>query len=127
MSKPALLLYDPLNSPWVGKLPALCAVQGIRLRPVEQGDLGRTLSALDQGLRPSASPAPGEALPEPVLVFCHFSDAQLDRALRSLRKLQVFCLKAVLTPANADWTLRELYGELCKERFQLGGAHPSQP
>lgn len=126
MRTPTILLYAPKEAAWAGKLPAFCAVQGIRLRPVEHSDLDRTLSALAQGLRPAEAPVPGEPLPEPLLVFCHFSDSQLDRALRSLRRLEVFCLKAVLTPANASWTLRALYGELCKERTQLGGAPPSQ-
>jgi hypothetical protein len=29
------------------------------------------------------------------------------------------CLKAILTPTNAGWTLRALYDELCREREQL--------
>lgn len=124
MSAPTILFYTPVPQPYAPKLMQLCAVQGIRLRPVEEAGLDRPLSALAQGLRPSEPLPAGGSLPEPLLVFCHFSDRQLDRALPSLRKLQVLCLKAVLTPTNAQWTLRELYGELCAERSQLGGAHP---
>lgn len=124
MPNPAILFYSPAPMPYAPKLRQLCAVQGIRLRVAETGDLGRPLSALAQGLHSAEALNAGEALPEPLLVFCHFSDKQLDRALLSLRRIQVFCLKAVLTPANAEWTLRELYGELCKERSQLGSAHP---
>lgn len=124
MPNPAILFYSPAPVPYTPKLRQLCAVQGIRLRAVEGDDLDRPLSALAQGLHPVGALNAGEALPEPLLVFCHFSDKQLDRALLSLRRIQAFCLKAVLTPANAGWTLRELYGELCKERSQLGSAHP---
>ena len=124
MANPAILFYSPAPVPYAPKLFQLCAVQGIRLRVMEAADLARPLSALAQGLRPTEPPAPGEPLPEPVLVFCHFSEPQLERALRSLRRLEVFCLKAVLTPTNAGWTLQELYGELIEERSQLGGAHP---
>lgn len=124
MPNPAILFYSPSPVPYAPKLRQLCAVQGIRLRVVEPDDLGRPLSALAQGLHPVEALNAGEALPEPLLVFCHFSDKQLDRALLSLRRIQVFCLKAVLTPTNAAWTPRALYKELCNERSQLGSAHP---
>lgn len=124
MPAPTILFYSPTPQAYAPKLMQLCAVQGIRLRPVENADLDRPLSALAQGLRSVEAPVPGEPLPEPVLVFCHLSEKQLDRALGSLRRLEVFCLKAVLTPTNAQWPLRELYKELCEERSQLGSAHP---
>lgn len=124
MPTPTILFYSPAPMPYAPKLRQLCAVQGIRLRVVESSDLDRPLSVLEQGLRPSEPLRAGESLPEPLLIFCHFSDKQLDRALLSLRRLQAFCLKAVLTPTNAGWTLRALYNELCKERSQLGAAHP---
>ena len=126
MPHPVILFYAPSPVPYASKLLSLCAVQGVKLRMVSPGDLDRPLSALAQGLpaEPGAS-APGDPLPEPVLIFCHLSNAQLDRLLPSLRRIQARCLKAVLTPANAQWTLRVLYGELCRERDHLGGAHPS--
>lgn len=124
MPNPTILFYSLAPQPYASKLRQLCAVQGIRLRAVENTDLDRSLSVLAQGLQSTGPRPAGEPLPEPVLIFCHFSDKQLDRALLSLRRLQVFCLKAVLTPANAGWTLRRLYGELCKERSQLGRTHP---
>lgn len=124
MANPTILFYSPTPVPYAPKLFQLCALQGVKLRVLDSTQLDRPLTALAQGLRPGALPAPGEPLPEPVLIFCHFSDSQLDRALRSLRRLEAFCLKAILTPSNSAWTLRELYGELIKERSQLGGAHP---
>lgn len=125
MPSPVILFYSPTPQTYSSKLMQLCAIQGFKLRRVEEGDLDRPLSALAQALPvPEASAAPGSPLPEPVLIFCHLTSAQLDRLLPSLRRIQALCLKAVLTPTNAQWTLRALYEELCKERSQLGGAHP---
>lgn len=122
MSKPTLLLYDPIGSPWAGKLKQLCAVQGLRLRPVENADLSRPVGVLAAGSAP-AETAQAVPLPEPVLVFCNLSGAQLDRLLASLRRLEVprSVLKAVLTPHNALWTFSALYEELRKERLSMAG------
>lgn len=125
MPGPVILFYSPTPQAYFPKLMQLCAIQGFKLRRVEESDLGRPLSALAQALPAQDGPAaPGGPLPEPILIFCHLTSAQLDRLLPSLRRIQVLCLKAVLTPTNAQWTLRALYEELCKERSQLGGAHP---
>ena len=128
MAKPTLLLYDPVNSPWVPKLKQHCAIQGLRLRLVEPSDLGRTVSALAQGLAPEETPTVSATVDEPILIFCSLTNAQLDRMLAALRKLETprTLLKAVLTPTNANWTLAALYGELCRERQSMmagGFAH----
>lgn len=124
MPAPVILFYSPTSQPYGPKLFQLCALQGVKLRAVESGHLDQPLSVLAQGLPPVDPSTEEAALPEPVLVFCRFSEPQLDRALLALRQSKVVCLKAVLTPTNAGWTLRQLYGELCRERAQLGGAHP---
>lgn len=130
MAKPTLLLYDPLNSPWVPKLKQHCAIQGLRLRPVEAPDLNRTVGTLAQGLAapaaengPESSAAKAPIIPEPLLIFCSLSNAQLDRLLAALRRMEVprSVLKAVLTPDNAGWPLSALYQELCRERQAMGG------
>ncbi len=122
MSKPTILLYDPNSSPWAGKLKQLCAVQGLRLRPVGPGGLDRTVGELAVGpAGEDASAAP--TVQEPMLIFCALSGAQLDRLLAALRRLGVprTTLKAVLTPDNAGWTLSALYRELCQERLAMSG------
>lgn len=130
MAKPALLLYDPIGSAWVPKLKQYCAVQGLRLRPVEASGLGRTVGALAQGLAaPAGENAPegfvesSPAVSEPLLIFCSLSNAQLDRLLAALRRMEVprTVLKAVLTPDNAGWSLSALYRELCRERQAMEG------
>lgn len=118
--KPTILFYDPSAASWSGKLRQLCAIQGVRLRPVSDADLSRTVSALANGLQAETAPPGGAPISEPVLVFCGVTSSQLDRLLISLGKAGARgCLKAVLTPHNAQWTFRALYEELVKERLQM--------
>lgn len=123
MSKATILFYDPNKEPWGGRLRQFCAIQGLRLRMVEPADLSRSVRSLFQG-SPADRPAVETLqapVPEPVLVFCELKGNQLDRVLQTLRRLNVprSCLKAVLTPHNADWTFRALYEELVQERSTL--------
>lgn len=126
MSKPTILLYDPSGSPWAGKLKQLCAVQGLRLRPVEKSDLGRTVGTLAASMVPAGEIPAVSPIPEPMLVLCNLTGPQLDRLLTSLRRLEVprSVLKAVLTPHNALWTFAALYEELCRERLSLSENSP---
>lgn len=119
MSKQVILFHTPAPVPWTDSLKKLCALRGLRLRPVEPGETGRALESLAFGKQSPAGPA--APIPEPLLVLCSFSSAQLDSLLATLRKAGVpqSCLKAVLTPTNAGWTFRQLYDELCLEREQM--------
>lgn len=125
MSKQAILLYTPNTVPWADGVKKLCALRGLRLRPVEPDETGHPLESLAFG-KPASS-GPTKPIPEPLLVLCGFSSAQLDSLLASLRKTGVppSCLKAVLTPSNAGWSLSALYWELCRERGSLTGSLPS--
>ena len=52
-----------------------------------------------------------------ILIFCDLSEKHLTRMLFELksRKVQID-LKAVLTPTNQKWTLRQLHAELEREK-----------
>ncbi len=52
-----------------------------------------------------------------ILIFCDLSEKHLNRMLFQLksRKVQID-LKAVLTPTNQKWTLRQLHAELEREK-----------
>lgn len=52
-----------------------------------------------------------------ILIFCDLSEKHLNRMLFELksRKVQID-LKAVLTPTNQKWTLRQLHAELEGEK-----------
>ena len=52
MAQPTVLCYDPAGAPYLAKLPALCAVQGLRLRRLTAGHLGLTLAQLAQRCDP---------------------------------------------------------------------------
>ena len=127
MAKPTLLLYDPSGSLWAPHLKQYCAIQGLRLCPVDASGLGCSVGALARGFSaPAVESAPGEKMPivpEPMLVFCSFTNAQLDRMLAALRRIEAprSLLKAVLTPDNAAWSFAALYYELCRERLAMGG------
>ena len=120
MSSPVILLYDPTPAPWLPKFKTLCVMMGLRLQAVGNAELDKPLLTLAEGA-PAGEHRPGAPLPEPVMVFCHLTSPQLDLLLPELRKLGARgCLKAVLTPTNKTWTLRQLYAELCRERAEMG-------
>ncbi len=123
MPTPVILFYDPIPSPWAGKLKAVCAIQGLWLHAVENAQLDRPLLSLPDGGIGETEARP-EPLPEPVMVLCGLTGPQLDRLLPALRKERIFCLKALLTPTNVGWTLRQLYTELCREREELEAHRP---
>ena len=52
-----------------------------------------------------------------IIIFCDLSEKHLNRMLFELksRKVQID-LKAVLTPTNQKWTLRQLHAELEREK-----------
>ena len=64
----------------------------------------------------TAGLAPGGKM----LVFCGM-ERELDQMLGALRAAGIVCLKAVLTPANRDWTPGRLYRELEWEHRAMGG------
>lgn len=125
MSNPSILFYDPISSPWAGKLKTICAIQGLRLRRVEDDRLDLPLLPLLSGEGAEVQ-SPAKPLPEPVMILCGLTEAQLDRLLPALRRERIFCLKAVLTPTNAGWSLRQLYDELCRERDLMGDRKPER-
>ena len=104
-------------------LKTLCARKSVRLRRVLPEEHGQSIGALCGAGRRRDCAAPGGALPGPMLVFAHFRDRQLDMFLSELRtaRLGRDALKAVLTPANAQWDAAALYAELAKERNQAQG------
>ena len=77
------------------------------------------ISSVNGSFSASISPLVTEnKLPaDSILIFCDLSEKQLNRMLFELksRKVQID-LKAILTPTNRKWTLRQLHDELKRER-----------
>lgn len=109
------------NGPAGGALEAVCAEAGVRLRRVEEKDLGRTVGALCglPGAGEGAAPAK-TADPTPALVLFGLDKKGLDDFLDRLKKAGVAIpLKAVVTPTNQGWAFARLLEELAAERREL--------
>ena len=70
---------------------------------------------------PTSIPAADIKLPsDSILVFCDLSEKHLNRMLFELKSRKVpIDLKAILTPTNRRWTLRQLHNELERERASI--------
>ena len=103
-------------------LPEILTVAGIAQKygaeavNVPKGSRHLTLAALERGEAGSGGMAAGGRM----LVFCGL-ERELDGLLAALRGAGIVCLKAVLTPANRDWTPGRLYRELERERRAMEG------
>ena len=103
-------------------LPEILAVAGIAQKygaeavNVPKGSCHLTLAALERGETGSGGMAAGGRM----LVFCGL-ERELDGLLAALRGAGIVCLKAVLTPANRDWTPGRLYRELEREHRAMEG------
>lgn len=81
-----------------------------------------TLDSIVSGKVANNSPAsiPAADIKRPtdsILIFCDLSEKHLNRMLFELKSRKVpIDLKAVLTPTNRRWTLRQLHSELERER-----------
>ena len=105
------------KAPQGSGLEKVCAGAGVRLRAVEEQDLGRTVAALcglpgaGKGAEPVAA-----ADPTPALVLWGLDRNALDAFLDGLKAAGVrIPLKAVVTPTNRDWTFAALLEELHAE------------
>ena len=90
---------------------------GSKVRVVEKWEYLNAVGDLDS----FESFYDGEDFPGELLVFAHFSDAQLNLFLQAIRaaKLPPVALKAVLTDENKGWNVLELREELQKEHEAL--------
>ena len=94
---------------------------GVKVRVVEKWEYLNAIGSLTGDLDSFESFYDGEDFSGALLVFAHFSDAQLDLYLQAMRaaKLPPVALKAVLTDENKGWNLLELHEELQKEHNAL--------
>lgn len=126
MERATVILYGMTESERK-KVKGVCRKLDVRLRNVLPEEAGQPVGAFAGAAAFAEQAEPWE--PEgPMLVFAGITDRQLERFLSDLRTARVgyTALKAVLTPTNAQWTGRQLYEELTKERESLGD-HPRIP
>lgn len=114
--RPMILTFN-LSDARLAKLRFLCMKLGLAVKPIPAEEAGQPIAALC-GLAAPTDARADDAFPEEMLVFCHMSDAQVNRFLQTAKQLRFapVALKAVLTPTNAEWSPARLCGELRQER-----------
>lgn len=118
MSK--LILINNIKGEKLSKLEALCKIQNIRIKRVAYALLGQPVGFLANtvGMKKTGSVYKGGEIQDEILVFADFDDKDLDNFLAGYKEagIEPIALKAVVTPANMNWTFVELYHELVQER-----------
>ena len=114
MAGETVLLYNCSGPQWA-KLRQVFLMQKLRMKAVEPGQYGLTLTQVLEGSPETAGVE--EEFSDPMLVFCSLTGPQLDRLLTAMKrsKLPPIPLKAVLTPTNRDWNSQQLWQELRRE------------
>lgn len=117
--RPMILTFN-LSDARLAKLRFLCMKLGLMVKPVPAEETAQPIAALC-GLAGRTDAPAAEAFPEEMLVFCHMSDAQVNRFLQTAKQLRFapVALKAVLTPTNAEWSPARLCAELRQERAAI--------
>lgn len=60
-----------------------------------------------------------EAYVESMLIFCDVSEKHMDKLLYEIKHRSIdITYKAILTPTNSRWTLREMLIQMRRERFE---------
>lgn len=72
-----------------------------------------------------AEESDGEVFTDELMLICGLTSAKLDAFIRSLYKngLGKIALKAILTPANIEWTGKELYDAVKADHEAMSGAN----
>ena len=114
--KPTILTFN-LNDARLSKLRFICMKLGLMVKPVPAEECGQPIGALC-GLSAPADAVSVEAFSEEMLIFCHMDNAQVNRFLQTAKQMRYapVALKAILTPANSEWTPAQLCQELKQER-----------
>lgn len=120
----ALALAVQWPGPQYKQLKAAAAMAGVRVRQISPAAYGLSLADLRDGAPVTEADGAFDPLPEPMLLFADFTQAQFNAFLTRLHNQRVGTgvLKAVLTPTNARWTLPTLYRELAAERAAVTAA-----
>lgn len=116
-----LVLYYCTSAEKADQIDFLCHYLGIQSRMLKKEEGNMTLGALcNMADVPPQETAQPEELSE-ILIFMGLNSEALDDFLSSYKAAEIepIDLKAIVTPTNFSWTLKQLTEELKKERLQL--------
>ena len=117
----SVILAVHFSAKKLAKLRMAAMRLGAKVRVVEKWEYLNAVGSLTGDLGSLESFYDGEDFSGELLVFAHFTDAQLNLFLQAMRaaKLPPVALKAVLTEENRGWNMLELHEELNKEHEMM--------
>ena len=117
-----VLYYEPMTLQNPAILTGLLQRRGLRVVPVDRGQVGQSVGFLAGYQGFPAQSAAGTPPRDRVLVFCEVPEATLDAVLEDLKAAGAPpALKAILTGTNASWSFARLARELAREHRTMGG------
>lgn len=127
MTPVVLAVHFPAKQ--LAKLRMTAMRLGTKVRVVEKREFLSPIGALTGDLDGFESFYDGADFPDAMLIFAHFTGAQLQAFLQAMRaaKLPPVPLKAVLTDDNRGWTMMQLHEELRQEHEALHAPGASGP
>lgn len=104
-----------------GNEQLLCLLEKLHVpcQIISDSDLEKTISICLQEREGEQTKSQVE-IPEPFLLFSGISQKRFDEILNLLHPDFPKLMKAVVTQHNQNWTVVQLYRELCRERKNFG-------
>lgn len=125
--KELVLYYAPEGTAHVGQLKGILSQMGIRIKNLTSERCTQKIGYLagsDGFEKRTVSAGYGKYAPvmdRELLVLCGFTEERLDQLLEHMKLAGIprIGLKAIMTDTNADWTVHQLYRQLCEEHAQF--------
>lgn len=125
--KELVLYYAPEGTTYVGQLKGILSQMGIRIKNLTTERCVQKigyLAGVEGFEKRTVKEGYGKYAPvmdRELLVLCGFTEERLDQLLENLKTAGIpgMGLKAVMTDTNADWTVHQLYRQLCEEYAQM--------
>ena len=127
MPSPSVLLYQ-FSSERLTQITSLALRCGIQPRIAGPGDTEVTLEELFGKTRKAVFSPVRAPFEDELMVMAYLRKGQLERFLAAFRHAEIapVALKAVLTPTNRNWTLRQLREALAEEHRAMHTASKSR-
>lgn len=125
--KELVLYYAPEGTAHVGRLKGVLSQMGIKIKNMTPERCVQKIGYLAgvEGFEKRTVRAGYEkyapVMDKELLVLCRFTEERLDQLLNHMKTAGVpgIGLKAIMTDTNADWTVYQLYQQLCEEHMQF--------